>query len=556
MKSEATTLNRLFKLISPYRWWVVAGVLLSFATVGSSVGLMAMSAYLISKAAIATEIVELSLAITFVRAFAISRAGFRYVERVITHRATFRILTHLRVWFYRSIEPLAPARLQKYRSGDLLARIVADIETLENFYVRVVVPPLAAALVTALACTILGSFDIWLGLALLFFLALTGIVLPLLSRRLSQTPAVELAAARADLNAVLVDEIQGAADLIAYGQEEEHLLRVTRLDRALARAQERLAVIRGLGDGLTALLTSLAGLTILFLAIPLVSDGKIDGVYLALLPLTAIASFEAVQPLTLAFQNLEASRAAADRLFELIDTPAAVHDLDHPSPQPVDFSLEVSNLCFRYTPDGPPVLDGVSLSIPAGQCTALVGPSGAGKSSLVHLLQRFWDYQEGEIRIGGYELHEYQAEDVRRLVSVVSQQTYLFNSSLRDNLWLANPEAGDEQLWEACRQAQLDEFIKGLPQGLDTMIGENGLLLSGGERQRLAIARALLKDVPILILDEATANLDAITEHKVLQALEGFRVGRTTLIISHTRNSLQHVDQVVTLENGRVVKPA
>ncbi len=209
MKQEAATLNRLFKLISPYRWWIVAGVLLSFATVGSSVGLMAMSAYLISKAAIATEVVELSLAITFVRAFAISRAGFRYAERVITHRATFRILTHLRVWLYGAIEPLAPARLQKYRSGDLLTRIVADIETLENFYVRVVVPPLAAALVTALACAILGSFDIWLGIALLVFLALTGLALPLLSRRLSHLPAAELSTARAELNAALVDEIPG-----------------------------------------------------------------------------------------------------------------------------------------------------------------------------------------------------------------------------------------------------------------------------------------------------------------------------------------------------------
>ncbi len=348
---------------------------------------------------------------------------------------------------------------------------------------------------------------------------------------------------------------QGAADLIAFGQEQAHLTRVTRLDQALARAQERLAVIRGLGDGLAALLTGLAGLFILLLAIPLVSDGKMNGVYLALLPLTAIASFEAVQPLTLAFQNLESSRAAAGRLFELIDTAPVLGEPDHPSPQPANFGIDIRNLRFRYAPDEPPVLDGISLHIPAGKCTVLVGPSGAGKSSLVNLLQRFWDYQEGEICLGGYELHEYQAQDVRQFMSLVSQQTHLFNSTLRDNLWLANPQAADEQLWAVCRQAQLDEFVQGLPQGLDTMIGENGLLLSGGERQRLAIARALLKDAPILILDEATANLDAITEQKVLQALEAFVVGRTTLIISHTQQSLQHVDQIVRLENGRIVQP-
>jgi ATP-binding cassette, subfamily C, bacterial CydC len=553
VKQSSATLNRLFKLIGPYRWWVVAGVLLSFATVGSSVGLMAMSAYLISKAAIVTEVVELSMAIAFVRTFAIARAGFRYVERVVTHRATFRILTYLRVWFYRSIEPLAPARLQQYRSGDLLTRIVADIETLENFYVRVVVPPLAAALVTVLACAILGIFDIWLGVALFIFLALTGVGLPLLSSKLSRLPAAVLTTARAELNAALVDEIQGAADLIAFGQELNQTARIERLQRTLTQAQERLALGRGLCDGLAALFTSLAGLTILCLAIPLVSDGKLNGVFLALLPLTAIASFEAVQPLTLAFQNLEASRAAAGRLFELIDTAPAFYDPGRPSPQPTDFSLEVRNLRFCYEPGEPPVLDGLSFCVPAGQCTALVGPSGAGKSSLVNLLQRFWDYQEGEIRLGGYELHEYQAEDVRRLLSVVSQQPHLFNSTLRDNLWLANPQASEETLWSACRQAQLETFIQSLPQGMDTLIGENGLLLSGGERQRLAIARALLKEAPILILDEATANLDAVTEQAVVQALESFRAGRTTLIIAHAPGNLGHVDQVIAMESGRVL---
>jgi ATP-binding cassette subfamily C protein CydC len=542
------TFSRLIKLITPFRWWVALAVLLSFATVGSSIGLMAMSAYLISKAALTIAVADLSLAITGVRFFAIARAALRYAERYITHAATFRILTHLRVWFYTAIEPLAPARLMGYRSGDLLTRIVADIETLENFFARVVVPPLAAALVTALACLALGSFDIWLGVALLCFMLLTGAALPLAARWLSQQPATELIATRAELNATLVDETQGISDLLAFGQESRYQAHALELRQKWNRVQEHLAVIRGMSNGLAALLASLAGLTVLWMAIPQVNDGHIDGVFLALLPLTAIASFEALQPLSQALQNLETSQAAARRLFELIDIPPEVLDPDHPSPQPLEYGIEVQNLRFSYAPGEPAVLDGLSFCMPSGGRAAVVGPSGSGKSTLVKLLLRFWDYQEGHIRLGGHELREYRADDVRQAISVVSQDVHLFNTTIRDNLLLANPDASDEELVAVCKQAQIHGFIEGLTAGYDTMVGENGFRLSGGERQRLAIARAFLKDAPILILDEATTHLDALTEQKVMAALDRFMVGRTTLIISYRRVELELVDQLVLLE--------
>jgi len=527
-------------------------VLLSFATTGASVGLMAVSAYLISKAALVTDTADLNVIITGVRFFAISRAALRYAERYVTHLATFRILTRLRVWFYRAIEPLAPARLMQYRSGDLLTRIVADIETLENFYLRVVIPPLAAVLVTILGCLILGSFDVWLAVALLAFIVVTGVVLPLASRWLSRQPAAELIATRAELNASLVDEVQGIADLLAYGQEDAYQARALSLSQQLNRVQERLAAIRGMGNGLAALFTSLAALTVLFMAIPLVTAGKIDGVFLALLPLTAIACFEAVQPLAHAFQMLESSQAAARRIFELIDSKPAVVDPVAPAPadQPASraVSIEVRDLRFRYAPDEPPVLDGVSFSVPAGGRVALVGANGSGKSTVVNLLLRFWDTDEGTIRIGGRELRTVGADDVRGLLGVVPQHTHLFNASIRDNLYLANPEASEADLVAACQQAQLHDFVRSLPQGYDTLVGENGLLLSGGERQRLAIARAILKDAPILILDEATSHLDALTAARVWQALDRFMAGRTTIIISHQRANLAHVDQTISLD--------
>ena len=266
-----STFTRLLKLIAPFKKWIALAVLLNFVTIGSSVGLMAMSAYLISKAALVTDVADLALAITTVRVFAILRAVFRYLERYFSHTATFHILTRLRVWFYAATEPLAPARLQSHRSGDLLARSVADIETLENFYIRVVVPPIAAALVTLLACLILGAFSFSLALALLFFLLLTGVALPLTMRWLGKQPAGQLIVTRAELNALLVDEIQGIADLLVFDQADRHRAQVLALNRELNRTQERMALLRGMSNGLAALFTGLAGLTVLWLAIPLVT---------------------------------------------------------------------------------------------------------------------------------------------------------------------------------------------------------------------------------------------------------------------------------------------
>jgi ATP-binding cassette subfamily C protein CydC len=545
-------LARLLKLLAPFRWWIALSIALGFATIGSGVGLMAMSAYLISRAAVVSSVAELSLAIAAVRLFALSRAALRYVERYLTHLTTFRILTRLRVWFYSALEPLAPARLQQYRSGDLLTRVVADIETLEHFYVRVVTPPVVAALITALACAILGAFDVWLAVALLLFLALTGVALPLATQWLGREPSGALIATRAELSARMVDQLQGAEDLLAFGQEEAYQERALALSDQLHHAQERLAMIRGLSVALGGLLASLAGLTILWLAIPLVTGGRIDGVYLALLPLTAIASFEAVQPLSLALQNLEASQAAARRLFELIDSEPAVADGPTISPHPSDYSLIARNLSFAYAKDEPPALEDISLTVPSGACLAIIGPSGAGKSTLAQLLLRFWDYQQGGILLGGHDLRAYSPNDARVLLSVIAQDTYLFNGTIRDNILLAKGDASDEEIETAARQAQLHAFIETLPQGYDTLVGENGARLSGGERQRIAIARAILKDAPIWLLDEPTAHLDATTAREVMETLRALTATRTTVLLAHDLHGLDFASHVAQLNAGRL----
>ena len=541
-------------------------VLLGTATVSSGIGLMATSAWIIATAALHPSIADLQVAIVGVRFFGIARGVFRYLERYVSHQVTFRLLARLRVWFYEAVEPLAPARLMRAlrRSGDLLARFVADIETLQNFYVRVTAPPVVAVLVGGLMWIFMRGFDRQLALVFLAVFAVAGLGVPLLTRLLSRNAGRRTVTARAELNATLVDGIQGVADLVSLGQEATWLEKMLAQSRELVGAQARLAWVGGLQSALGSLLTSLAALAVLIVATPLVNSGQIQGVNLAVLVLAAMASFEAVLPLPQAAQYLESTLESARRLFEVVEsrpgdkvTRASGQGdlaLRVPLSPPLLVTVSFQDVHYTYSRGERPALDGVSFAVEPGQRVAIVGPSGAGKSTLVNLLLRFWDYEEGIIRLGGRDLREFDPDDVRRIMGVVSQGTHLFNATVRDNLLIAKPEATQAEIERAAQQAQLHSSIQALPQGYDTGIGEQGLRLSGGERQRLAIARALLKDAPILILDEATANLDPVTEREVMQAIRELMRGRTTLIITHRLVGLEDADEVLVLQSGHVAE--
>ena len=397
---------RLLKLVAPFKGWIALSVLLGFATVGSSIGLMATSAFIIAKAALHPAIAELQVAIVGVRFFGIARGVFRYLERLVSHNVTFRLLARLRVWFYQALEPLAPARLMQYRSGDLLSRIVADIETLEHFYVRVIAPPAVAVSVGVVMWGFMRSYDPRLAYTLLVFLFLVGVGVPALVQFLSHGVGPRLIASRSTLNVRLVDGIQGMADLIAYGQERRQWELVQAEGRQLAKVQERMTWIAGVQNALGSLLMNLGMVAVVVIAIPLVTTGRLNGVYLAVLALAALSSFEAVLPLPLAAQYLENSLEAARRLFEIVDAAPAVRDPRSPSPEPQDYGVVVENLRFRYPSadahsNSAPALDGLSFTLPPGKRLAIVGPSGAGKSTLINLLLRFWDYEEGRILLGG-----------------------------------------------------------------------------------------------------------------------------------------------------------
>jgi len=552
--------RRLVRQMAPLLGWMGLAMLLGLLTIGSGLGLMTLSAYLIATAALHPAFASIAVAILGVRVLGVVRGIFRYFERIVSHETTFRLLTRLRVWFYQALEPLAPARLlalakagsTDYTSGDLLSRLVADIDTLQEFYIRVIAPPAIAILLGIIMWFVLGAFDVRFAITLLAFYLLAGVGIPLLTYLLSGKLGRNMIAIRSALRVSMVDSIQGAADLLAYNQEQAQLQKGRELNRRLLHMQAGIAFIGGMREALGIMMVDGCAWTMLLVAIPFVRAGQLSGVFLAVLALAALGSFEAIAPLATAAQHLGSSFKAGQRLFEVIDTPPMIREPGHPSPVPSSYDLDIRRLSFRYAQQSPDVLDDISFSLAQGQCVALVGPSSAGKSTIAGLLLRLWDYEQGSIRLGGHELRDYRQQDIHRLISVVEQHTHLFNASVRENLLIARPDASQAQIEEAARQASIHDMINALPQGYDTLIGEQGLKLSGGERQRLSIARAILKDAPIMIFDEPTANLDTCTEREVLRVIYRLSQGRTTLLITHRLVGLERADEILVLQSGRI----
>lgn len=549
---------RLLRFLRGAWGWVALSVLLSTLTISASVALMGTSAWLISTAALHPSIAALGVSVVGVRFFGIARGVFRYLERLVSHNVTFRLLARLRAWFYERLEPLAPARLMEYRSGDLLARIVGDVETLENFYIRVVSPPITAVLIGAGTALFLARYSTSLALLVLGMYALLGLVLPLLSRSLTRRLGTDLVRRRARLNTLVVEGLQGLADLLAFNRGPAALEEIAGESRLFGGAQSRLARWSGFFSGLNVFLTNFGLWMVLRVCIPLVEAGRLEGVMLASLGLLTIASFEAVTPLPLAAQMWNQVREAAGRLFEVVDAAPEVRDPASPQPLPPTpaggLSVEVDRLSFTYPGQTAPALREVSLRLEPGASLALVGPSGAGKSTVANLLMRFWEFGSGDIRLNGRSIHDYAQDEARALIGLVAPSTHFFNTSVRENLRLARRRVTQEEIEAAASRAHIHETIMAMPRGYDTLIGDRGQRLSGGERQRLAIARALLKDAPLLLLDEPTANLDPLTERQVLETLFEVIRGRTSLLITHRLIGLENVDEILVLDGGRIVE--
>lgn len=530
-------------------------LLLGSLALGSAVGLMAVSGWLISRASEHPPVLYLMVAVTATRAFGIGRAVFRYAERLVSHDAVLRMLAEMRVAVYRRLERIAPAGLRQSRRGDLLSRLVADVDALQDYWLRWLLPAGVAVVVGAGAV----GFTAWLlpeaGAVLAVGLLLAGVAVPLISGAFARRAERQLAPARGVLATRVVELLGGTAELTVAGALKGRLERTRDADRQLTRIASRGAVATALGGGLSALACGLTVVCAAFAGVQAVRDGRLDGVSLAVVVLTPLAAFEAVTGLPAAVQYRQRVRRSAERVFEVLDAPVPVHEPDRAAAPPATaFPLQVRGLGARYAGQERDALRGFDLTLTVGRRIAVVGTSGSGKTTLAQVLLRFLDVREGTYTIGGVDAAALDGDAVRRFVGLCAQDAHLFDSSVRENLRLARTEATEDELRQALAKARLLEWVDVLPDGLDTLVGEHGAQLSGGQRQRLALARALLADFPVLVLDEPAEHLDLATADALTADLLVATEGRTTVLITHRLQGLDAVDEIVVLEAGRTVQ--
>ncbi len=546
-------------LLKPHRARMLIGLLPAVAAAGAVVGLLAVSGWFIAAAAFAGltpvtahafNMLQPSVAVRF---FAILRTLARYGERVVNHNTTFRILSTLRTWVYARIAPLAPSGLAGFRQGDLLNRIVADVDALDNLFIRVMTPTVVAGAVTIAVPLLFIPYSPAAGGALLGFLVAAGLAVPAGARQWGAATGRALTHHSSRLRTHLVEALQGMADLLAFDAGRHQIERIWSAHQALLKCQERMSRINGAGAAGTTMLAGGALWSVLYIGADLVATGKLDGAHLALMAFATLAAFEAVAPLAAAYQYLGQTRQAARRLIDIVDRPLPVRFPSAPI-EPENAGILFENVSFRYHPELPPVLEDFDLRVAPGEHVAVMGPTGSGKSTLINLLCRFGDPAKGHIRIGNVDLKQWPEPQLRQALAVVPQQAHLFNASIRDNLLWARPEAQEPDLWKALDKARLKDFVAGLPQGLDTWTGELGQLVSGGEARRLAVAQAVLRDAPIWLLDEPTEGLDAANERALIRTIRELTEGRTLLVVTHRPVGLKALDRIVILENGRVAE--
>ncbi|AGS70588.1 thiol reductant ABC exporter subunit CydD [Streptomyces collinus] len=534
---------------------LLLALLLGSLALGSAVGLMATSGWLISRASQQPPVLYLMVAVTATRAFGIGRAVFRYTERLVSHEAVLRMLADTRVAVYRRLERLAPAGLRTTRRGDLLSRLVADVDAFQDYWLRWLLPAGVAVVVSA------GSvaFTTWLlpeaGAALAAGLLAAGVGVPLVTAAAARRTERRLAPARGVLATRVTDLLTGTAELTVAGALPARTAAALRADGTLTRIASRSAAVTALGDGLTALLSGLTVTATALLAAQAVAAGRLAGVATAVVVLTPLAAFEAVLGLPLAVRHRQRVRHSAERVYEVLDAPEPVREPARPRQAPaVPFPVVLGGLTARYPGQHREALAGVDLTLEQGRRIAVVGPSGSGKTTLAQVLLRFLDPGAGSYTLAGVDACALAGDDVRRLVGLCAQDAHLFDSSVRENLLLARKDADEADLRDALDRARLLEWVDGLPDGLDTLVGEHGARLSGGQRQRLALARALLADFPVLVLDEPAEHLDLPTADALTADLLAATEGRTTLLITHRLAGLEAVDEVVVLDAGRVVQ--
>lgn len=548
------TMSRLLTFLKPFSGQILLSVLASAITITSSIGLLGTSAYLISMAALQPSIAVLQVAIVGVRFFGITRGLSRYAERLLSHSVNLQLLSRLRTWFFKSVEPHVPAGLIHIQQGDLLSRSMADIESLEHFFIRVVSPPLTAVLIVAGTAAYLSHFSLTLSIILVIGAVVSGAVIPLSVYWINRRQNQNLPSQQSQLTVDLLDYLQGHGDLLIAGQEPLFRERLKQKNALLVKEQYRVNLTGSLFTSLHLLTINITMMAVLLEGVRLVTDGTVNGVMLGAFALITLAAFEATQPLINSALFLHKTVKAAGRLFELTEQQPAVSEPGQPIDLPHTYDLAIEELTFNYPESSQPILERLNLEIKHGSQVALVGKSGSGKTTLANLLLRFWEFDRGSIKIGETDIRTLTGSQARSLVTVIDQSGYIFDSSVRDNLTLGNEAIDDSMCIETIKGVALANWFSGLPDGLDTRLGERGTAMSAGERRRLNLARAFLRQTPIYIFDEPTADLDAETANQLLSTLLELAKGATVLWITHSLTNLEQLDCIYVLDEGKIVE--
>lgn len=548
------TFLRLLRLIRPYIRWVLYSIALGSATTASSIGLMGTSSFLITMAALQPSIAELQVAIVGVRFFGIARGVFRYLERLASHDVTFRLLSDLRVAFYQGVEHITPSGIQGVQSGSLHSMATADIDVLQNFYIRVIAPPLTALVITIGVGIFVGATLPIAGVTIASGLFFSGIMITFLAYHLSNATRNNLQTARSKLNAQVIELLQGSQELIAMGAENTYLAKAAEMSQAYAKQQLSFNLVSAVVNGLNTFSANITLWLVLLVGIPAITLNQMTSIDLAVFAMITLASFEVIAPLGQAAQHLENSLKAGRMLFLVAD---AVSDINEkPAVHSINqtYRLRMKNVRFSYPGSNHTVLDDFSLDLPSGKRIALVGPSGSGKTTILQLLERFYEVNEGEYWINNIPVQATSAESIRNLMAVLPASPYIFQGTIRANLQLANDAAGEGAMLDALAKVELDTWLQQQTAGLESWMGERGKQLSGGELQRFGLARCILRDSPVWLLDEPTANLDTQLEMEIIALLKEITENKSVIWISHTNNGLELMDEIIYLQEGRILE--
>jgi len=539
-----------------HKWMLILGVVLAIVTLLASIGLLTLSGWFLSASAVAgfagLYSFNYMLPAAGVRGTAITRTAGRYFERLVSHDATFRVLQHLRVTTFSKLLPLSPAGLARYRQGELLNRVVADVDTLDHLYLRVISPMVGALVVIVVVTLGLSLLDASIALVLGGTMLLTLCLLPPLFYRAGKPTGENLTRLRGEYRQQLTGWLQGQAELTIFGASRRYRARMENTELNWHEAQRKQSELTALSQALMLLIGGIAVMAMLWLASGGVGDNTQPGPLIALFVFCALAAFEALAPVTGAFQHLGQVVASALRITQITGQQPEVQFSTAATDVPEQLALRLADVSFAYHGQAQPALDNINLTIPAGAHVAVLGRTGCGKSTLLQLLTRAWDPAQGQILFNDMPLKEMSEPALRKTVSVVPQRVHLFSATLRDNLLLAAPGTADDELRAMLEKVGLHKLLD--DEGLNSWLGEGGRQLSGGELRRLAIARALLHNAPLMLLDEPTEGLDATTERQILDLLEKEMQGKTVLMVTHRLRGLADFDQIIVMDNGQIIE--